>query len=126
MDSRQAVTSTVISVWMAVLACFMGCTLPALANRSRSAPMADMDHCHHSGKSPGNHDNKPGPVSCCPLEITVAPKPDTAALAIAPTLSFALASGFELPRVSFDLVELVPSVSHGGRDTLLKTRLLRI
>jgi hypothetical protein len=123
----KKVTATMISLWMAVLACFMGCTLPALANHDQSEPMANMEHCHRSSKAPGNHDGKPaGPMSCCPLEITVAPKPDSVALAVAPTLDFVLASGFELPQRSSDTVELVPSVWHSGRDTLLKIRLLRI
>src|SRR5277367_387357 len=82
--------ATIISLWMAVLACLMGCTLPALADshashvsaiakseagtiaespagspakRGEPEPMADMECCHHSGgKSPVKPgDGKPVP-----------------------------------------------------------------
>jgi hypothetical protein len=148
----KVATATIISLWMAALACFMGCTLPALANsgssnissiraalirvnlsdQSQSQPMANMEHCHHSGsKSPAapNH-GQPVPgsgMSCCPLEITVAPKPHAAPLAVAPAPDFVLPSHFVLPTIRFyDSVEFVPTISHSGRDTLLKTSLLRI
>jgi hypothetical protein len=132
LHSLKVGLATIISLWMAVLACFMGCTLPALAN-SRSthgSPMADMENCHHSGgKAPANPANrKPvpgGAMSCCPLEITLAPRPDTATLAISPTQDFP--PSFRLLTVRlYSSVELVPSVWHSGRDTLLKTLLLRI
>ncbi len=157
--SLRAVAATAISLWMAVLACFMGCALPALANSasrgssvplavtssiSQSAPeqntaeqgqadpMAGMENCpHHStGKvpgKPGDGKSAPGRMSCCPLEITVAPRPDSPAAAIAPAQGFVLASGLPLRTVSFSSsLEVVPSVYHSGRDTLRKIGLLRI
>lgn len=81
---RSAV-ATVISLWMAILACLMGCTLPSLANSgpltlsativsttnasplpaksaepSQSDLMAGMENCpHHSGgNSPANHNGR--------------------------------------------------------------------
>jgi hypothetical protein len=139
--------ATVISLWMAILACFMGCTQPALANsgsinassmqenladQSQSGPMASRENCHHSGgNSPVEpNDGKPVPVggiSCCPLEVRVTPKLDTATLGIAPTRDFVLASNFNLVTIRFYYsVVFVLSVWHSGRDTLLETHLLRI
>jgi hypothetical protein len=160
--------ATIISLWMAVLACLMGCALPALADshaihtsaartivaetvagtsavtsaggpakRGEPEPMADMECCHHSGgqapTKPG--DGKPvpgGTMSCCPLEITIAPKWEPAALSLATrsfatTQDFVLACDGDLVGIRFfHSVEVVPPVWHSGRDTLLKTRLLRI
>lgn len=149
-SSLRAVAVVAISLWMAVLACFMGCVLPALAGggsqRAASSqnavgpgqpepgadPMAGMENCpHHSGgKSdgrPADGKSAPGRMSCCPLEVTVATKPDFSAVAIAPAQEFVLARGFHLPTVPFSSsVEVIPAVHHSGRDTLLKIRLLRI
>ena len=63
----KAALATAISLWMTVVACFMGCTLPALANpsstgvaaiqknsvdQSQTDQMAGMENCpHHSGGS---------------------------------------------------------------------------
>ena len=147
-----------LAVWLAVLACLMGCTLPSLASsgplsvsttkvstvgaasvheraveQGQPDVMADMPNCpHHSGgNAPAKHnDRKPvrgGGMSCCPVEVTVASKPDTAALQISPARYFVLESHFSLPTVRFyHSAELVPSVWHSGRDTLLETHLLRI
>jgi hypothetical protein len=144
----KAGIATAISLWMAVLACFMGCTLPALANpdpfhtsstqksvaeHSQSDPMANMEDCpHHSGgNAPGKpSDRKPVPaggMSCCPLEVTVAPKANTATLGIAPAHAFVLVSNFNLVTVRFyRSVEIIPSGWHSGRDTLLESHLLRV
>lgn len=144
----KAVIATAISLWMAVLACFMGCTLPVLASpdpfptsstqksvaeHTQSGPMANMEDCpHHSGgNAPGKpNDRKPVPaggMSCCPLEVTVAPKANTAALGITPVHAFVLVSNFNLGTVRFYRpVEMIPSVWHSGRDTLLETHLLRV
>jgi hypothetical protein len=138
----------VVSLWMAALACVMGCTQPLFAssqaiveapasqrnsvNQTQPDLMADMESCHHSGSnSPApSNDKKPpsnGTVSCCPLEITVTPKWSAPTPKIAPAQSIALPSGFhfQLTRLS-GLVELPQLISHSGRDTLLETHLLRI
>ena len=124
--------STFISLWVAVLACFMGCALPVLADQHHPGPMANMDCCHSGGKSPEKPTNgKSAPnqhgMSCCPLEVTVASKLDAATTAIAPPQYFVLASNLILATVQLHYsLELVPIVWHSGRDTLLETRLLRI
>lgn len=144
----RAALATGISLWMAALACLMGCTLPNLANsgsiqsssihqnaadQTQPDAMANMENCpHHSGgKVPAKpNDGKPasgGPMSCCPIEVTVAAKPVTAAPQIAPAPDFVLASNHNLATIRFfHSVEFVPPVCHSGRDTLLETNLLRI
>ena len=151
-----------LSLWLAALACLVGCTIPILANagssnattihntrsiRENSAEqdqpgqpdlMAGMENCpHHSG---GNAPAKPDPIksnnpkripgggmSCCPVEVTVASKPDTVRLEIAPAGNFVLASDLRLTTIRFfHSVEFVPLAWQSGRDTLLETHLLRI
>lgn len=145
----RAAMTTGISVWMAAPACLVGCTLPSLANsystyassairensteQSQPDLMAGMENCpHHSGgNSPAKpHDRKPvrgGGMSCCPVEVTVASKPDTTTLHIAPAPDFVLESHSSLVAMQFfHPPEFVPPVWHSGRDTLLETHLLRI
>src|ERR1700721_2406681 len=105
--------------------------------------MAGMANCpHHSG---GNAPARPGPaksaptksntpkrvpgggMSCCPVEVTVASKPDTVRLEIAPAGNFVLAPDLRLTTIRFfHSLEFVPPAWHSGRDTLLETHLLRI
>jgi len=136
-------------VWLAVLACLMGCTLPSLASTrsdKASSPqenpaeqkspdlMADMENCphhHFGGSAPAKpKDGKPAPggdMSCCPVEVTVAPKPDIANLGIALEQDFVLLANVDLVTTRFYRpAETIPLVSHSGRDTLLETHLLRI
>ena len=167
-----------LSLWLAALACLVGCTIPILANagarngtsihkatsirearanRENSAEqdqpgqpdlMAGMANCpHYSGGSapakPGHAKSVPtkprpakqnspkhvpgGGMSCCPVEVTVASKPDTVRLEIAPAGNLVLAPDFRLePTRFFHSVEFVPPAWHSGRDTLLETHLLRI
>ena len=66
-------------------------------------------------------------MSCCPVEVTVASKPDTVTLQIAPAGDFVLASDVGLAPIRFfHSVEFVPPAWQSGRDTLLETHLLRI
>jgi hypothetical protein len=142
-NSLKAATATIVSLWMAVLACLIGCTMPVFADsgsvparvaeQPESEPMMDMENCpHHSGGNAPTKpsDGKPVPLnrmSCCPLEVTVAPKAKTESLSITPTLAFLLTSARNLMSACFYLsVELVPSICNSGRDTLLRTHLLRI
>jgi hypothetical protein len=145
----KAAAATIVSLWMAVLACFIACTMPVFAEsgslpahaakQSEPAAMMDMENCpHHSGghspakpsdpAKPG--DGKPVPagrMSCCPLEITVTPKAKTESLSIAATADFLLPSDGNLLSVRFyHSVEPVPAIRNSGRDTLLQTHLLRI
>jgi len=144
----KAGIATMLSMWMAVLACFMGCTLPAFAKSDSASAaaiqepqtpqnelglMAGMENCphHHSdGDAPAKpNGGKPvhgGAMSCCPLEITVAPKWDAASLGIVPHV-LVLRSNFSLLVERFySPEEIEPHVWRSGRDTLLETQLLRV
>jgi hypothetical protein len=137
-----------MSLWMAALACLIGCTLPSFANfglasassvhqnsaeQSQPDLMADMENCpHHSGSNtPAKQNNgKPVPggrMSCCPVEVTVASKPDTVTLHIPAARNFVPESNFSLATVRFlHSVEPAPLFRRSGRDTLLATQLLRV
>jgi hypothetical protein len=144
----EAGMATAVSLWMAVLACVMGCTQPVLAssptildvssikkslsNHGSSDLMADMESCHHSGGNssapPSDRKSAPnGALSCCPFEVTLKQKWDATKLGIARTLEFAPSSGFHFKLLRFSsLAEFPQPISHSGRDTLLETHLLRI
>jgi hypothetical protein len=148
LHTAKAGVATVVSLGMAVLGCLLGCMQPAAsssdgffdspaswntsADPSQPMPMADGEICHGFGgnSSLPPSDRKPvsnGPLSCCPLEVTVIQKWDTASLEIAPPqeLAAALIFPFVLSRV-FGSTEFAPPISHSGRDSLLATHLLRI
>jgi hypothetical protein len=146
--SFSAAVASGISLWIAVLACLIGCTLPSFANfglvgassthensaeRNQPDLMANMENCpHHSDRNapPKQHDGKPvrgGRMSCCPVEVTVASKPDTVTLHVAAARDFVLESDLGLMTVRFfHSAEFVPPFERSGRDTLLETQLLRI
>jgi hypothetical protein len=98
--------------------------------------MAGMENCpHHSGakipekpgdgKSPGG--KMPGRMSCCPPEVTVAPKSHFSVPAIVVVTSLVVPSPLQLSASWLSpFLAFVPPVMHSGRDTLLQTRLLRI
>ncbi len=130
---------------MAVLACFVGCTLPAFAalesspasvqeplHPSQADLMADMDNCphHHSeGDAPakpnGGKPVRSGAMSCCPLEITVNQKWTATALGIVPHV-VVMRSNIFLTLQFHSAMEFESPVWHSGRDTLLETQLLRV
>lgn len=145
----RSAMATGLSVWLAVLACVMGCTLPNLASAAsqkaasayQSSPeqdpmdaMAGMENCphHHFDRSApakpgGEKPARSGNMSCCPVEVTVAAKPDGAKLGMALPPAFASDSSADsIATWFYRAAEIVPSVWHSGRDTLLATHLLRI
>jgi hypothetical protein len=144
----RAAVAAVMSLWMAALACLIGCTLPSFANfglvsassihsnsvkQSRPDLMANMGNCaHHSGsntpaKQNGGNPAPGGRMSCCPVEVTVASRPDTVTPHVPAARDFALEPNFSLTTVRFfHSLESVPLSWRSGRNTLLATRLLRI
>jgi hypothetical protein len=77
------------------------------AEQSQADLMANMENCpHHSGSNgPAKHNNgKPvrgGSMSCCPVEATIASKPDTVIQVVAAAHDFVLESDFGLMTVRF-------------------------
>jgi hypothetical protein len=93
---------------------------------------AEMPECHHSNgnsSAPANS-SKPAPngaISCCPLEITLTQKWDSAAPRVAFSQDFVAWQDFNLQDMRFsDAPESVRTIWHSGRDRLLETHLLRI
>jgi len=136
----KAGTAVGVSLWIAVVACVMGCTLPAITgsqasvatNHGRTGLMADMEGCHHSsGRRPApGKDKKPfsnSAVSCCPVEITLTQKWNPEATRAAVLHDFVQPANFDLVASGFSvLIETAPPIPRTGRDTLLETHLLRI
>jgi hypothetical protein len=136
-----------LSFWMAAAACVIGCMQPVLVNaapqneasirqshspnQAHTGAMPDMDCCNHerspssppSGKKP-HHEA----VSCCPLDARLTP-----AQKFAPPSAIAFKSDL-VSSTEFDLsfapfrraFQIDDALSHTGRDTLLKTHVLRI
>jgi hypothetical protein len=144
----KAGVATVVSLAMAALGCLMGCMQPAASNTGRdsdtpagwiisadasqSMPMAEGETCHQSGgNSPasptGRRPASNGPLSCCPLEVTVIQRWDATELCVVPPQDFAPSSHFLFAPARFiGPAEFAQPLLHSGRDTLLETQLLRI
>ncbi len=136
----KAGTAVGVSLWIAVVACVMGCTLPAITvsqasvatNHGRTGLVADMEGCHHSsGRRPApGKDKKPfanSAVSCCPFEITLTQKWNPEATRAAVSHHFVQPAKFDLMDSGFSaMIETAPPIPRTGRDTLLETHLLRI
>jgi hypothetical protein len=146
--TMKGLLATAISVWFGVITCIMGCSqmgpesqksaifaAPAVASASAenaSDLMPDMADCHHSSgnSSAPSHENKSGAhrsLSCCPLEATVAAK--TSFAPPRTTISDEIlisAQARVFSDGSLGAAIHVPLFRRTGRDTLLKTRLLRL
>ena len=144
----KAVGATVVSLSMAALGCLVGCMQPAASSPGRGSeatapwnmsadagqptPVADAETCHKSGGNPpasptGRKPASNGPLTCCPLEVTVIQRWDATELSVVPPQDFAPSSHFLLvPARFFGPSEFAQPLSHSGRDTLLETQLLRI
>lgn len=144
----KAGAATIVSLAMAALGCLMGCMQPAAyrsgkdsrtpsdwnttADTSQSMPIADGETCHQSGGNPpasptGRKPISNGPLSCCPLEVTVMQRCDATELSVVSPRDFAPSSLFTIiPARFFGMAESSRPLSHSGRDTLLETQLLRI
>jgi hypothetical protein len=146
------ILAAALSFWMAAAACVLGCMQPLLASTPQSelAPqneaaiahgpsrhqihagaMPDMDCCHHE-KSPSDPASRKTPhheaVSCCPLDARVTPAqkfqpPSAIAFKSDVVSSTEFNLAFALSRRSFLIDD---ALWHTGRDTLLKTHVLRI
>jgi hypothetical protein len=76
----RSFTATVLSLWLGVLACLLGCASPAKAGQSQTASVQCTerddtgDSCcqrgHHPGRSAKNHHA----LSCCPTETALTQK----------------------------------------------------
>ena len=138
-----------VSLWMAAFACVNGCALLVFAPAETKAQVssgeqnsAGQSHahrmgvtqasCHHSAggtSTPAGKEN-PAPhsrVSCCPLEVTLTPKPQPTALRSASLLAVIPAAlHHSVPAPAAGLPIRSQIYGHDGRDTLLQKSVLRI
>jgi hypothetical protein len=153
MRTLDPILAAALSFWMAAAVCVIGCMQPLLAhavpqnevapqnevsisqshsrNQAHTGPMPDMDCCNHE-KSPSDpaSDKKSHhqAVSCCPLDARVTPAQKFAPpSAIAFKSDVVSSTGLDLPFALFRRSFLIDdALSHTGRDTLLKSHVLRI
>ena len=145
------ILATALSFWIAAAACVMGCMQPMLSpelasaapqkdspvahdfsrHQTHASPTLDMECCRHEhGPSAPATDNKPHhqAVSCCPPDARVTPAQKFAPRSTTAFKAAVVSStGFALPSSRFSRSSLIDdALSHPGRDTLLKTSVLRI
>lgn len=137
----QSLTATVLSLWLGVLACALGCANPVSASTPRSASQAvkgsaalcndrddadgDSPCCtgHGSSRSSQKHHN----VSCCPLDATLIQKQDTSSIIVAHVHLAVFTFLISHPSTAlWTPVEGAPTIRLEGRDILLQTHILRI
>ena len=139
-----SVPATGLSFWLGVLACVLGCAMPAAASPAApevqvsglgAAPCPDSGgdagesccrHGHNPGDGSGNSEHHS--MSCCPAETALMQKQDVVASAIAhlcvAVLTLANCDASHL--VSFATSASDFLVWHSGRDLLLQVHVLRI
>ena len=124
----------------------MGCMQPVLAStpqteapiahshprhQADASPTPDMDSCNHDKTPSGpasNNTHQHQAVSCCPLDASLTPAQKFAPpSALAFKIDAVSSTALDLPLPLFRHSSLIDdALSHTGRDTLLKTRVLRI
>jgi len=129
----RAIASIGVSIWISALACLAGCgqifASPRVTHKAGSEQIAfaEMPSCHHAHSSPPSHQKKQDAttVSCClpdaisqktaaELKIFVTYEPIPSAKIDIEHKSYAATENFFHPRL------------RSGRQTILKTHLLRI
>jgi hypothetical protein len=132
----KAGTAVGVSLWIAVVACVMGCTLPAITgsqasvatNHGRTGLLAASTQVavarrREKTKSPSRIPQRPA----VPVEITLTQKWNPEATRAAVSNDFVQPANFALMDSGFSaMLETAPPIAHTGRDTLLETHLLRI
>ena len=130
----RAMASLGLSVWMSALACLVGCGQTFASSRinsdadSAKTAMAEMPCCHHSQSSAPSHPKKQDSiiVSCClpdAISQKTAADLDIKVVAQAPILGAAI----DVADNSYTAPENpLHARLHGGRETILQSRLLRI
>ena len=141
----RSLAATVLSLWLGILACVLGCAQPmsastlsthiriselkTIGNEDTKGEMADAASCfHHSrGASEKNKQNAQT-VSCCPLDATLIQKQDPVSPLQTDShviLLMLLAFRPALPLSAMNRTS-APTTGHAGRDVLLQIHVLRI
>jgi hypothetical protein len=130
----RSMTAAVLSLWLGVLACLLGCAKPAAA----ATPQHGMAMCPESGRdvgdsccqhSQGNPDkNDHHAKSCCPTETALTDRKSAPVVlsvsvdVVTPALP--VAAEFSVEFVSVGTT--APTLWDGGRDILRRVHVLRI
>ena len=140
----RSVTATVLSFWLGVLACVLGCGKLAAASPSaqetqatgpRAAacpePGGDIgEPCCRHGHNPGGgrEKNKHHSISCCPAETALIQKQNAAPPASADLhVTKLMLPNFQLSNSVSAHANASPCIlRHSGRDVLLQVHVLRI
>jgi hypothetical protein len=137
----QALTATVLSIWIGFLACALGCAHPVSASTKHSAAQiakangtlcvdanqADGESSCCTGHGSPHPSQKHHSIACCPLDATLIQKHDASSL-IANHVHLAIFT-LLISHLSTPLwtpVETAPIGWVEGRDVLLQTHILRI
>jgi hypothetical protein len=144
--SLRSVMATTLSLWMGVLACVLGCAMPAAASSAATETQAsghskalcaergsdggEPEPCCRHGHHPadGSEKNEHRAISCCPTETALIQKqnvapPTSAQLCVAVlTLPNFQASNFVTANANASL----STIGHSGRELLLQVHVLRI
>jgi hypothetical protein len=136
----RSLTATVLSLWLGLLACALGCAHPVAAStlRSSSEVKANETLCSDGNDAAGESScctdhgsshpsQKHHSISCCPLDATLIQKHDASSL-IANHIHLAVVTLLiSLPSAPLRTpVEGAPVVWLEGRKVLLQTHILRI
>lgn len=139
----RSLTATVLSLWLGVLACVLGCAMPSAASPSASetqasrlsaAPCPDGgdagEECCRHGHNPagGSEKNEHHSISCCPAETALIQKQDLTSPALAHLYVAVLTlANFDASSFVSSTASASPSAFwHSGRDILLQVHVLRI
>jgi hypothetical protein len=136
----RSLTATVLSLWLGLLACALGCAHPVSASTLRSSSQvkanetlcsdgdnADGESSCCTGHGSSRPSQKHHSISCCPLDATLIQKHDAFSL-VANHVHLAVVT-LLISHPSTPLstpVERAPIFWLEGRDVLLQTQILRI
>ena len=134
----RSATAIILSLWIGVLACLLGCAKPAVAGTRHSSSELAANICPQGGREGGDsccqhgHDdsgkNSHYAKSCCPTETALtqrksAPEPPTFFVHVD---ALALPGGDASIIVFTSADSNVPAPPHTGRDILRQVHVLRI
>jgi hypothetical protein len=137
----RSVTAAVLSLWLGVLACLLGCAMPAAASAKRAAigqtvancPEGGDDAgdscCQHGRDSSGNPDKSSHHAkSCCPTETALAERKNAPSLqAVSVDLEWLLLPVADESSVVFvNAGAATPTLWCAGRDILRRVHVLRV
>jgi hypothetical protein len=134
----RSMTAAVLSLWLGVLACLLGCANPAAASTRSPTPEHGMAICPEGGHDAGDsccqhshgNPNKSShhAKSCCPTETALTERKSAPIVlsvsvdVVTPALPVAVEFAVEFASVGATL----PTLWDGGRGILRRVHVLRI